>query len=85
MTSFELCNIMGEYGELEMRALLRRSVFTLMYKEKCKWCENDRLDGFFYYGKSYKTLIFISTILYGKMVRRYEKSYRTSIFISAIL
>lgn len=32
---------MSRYGELEMQALLRRSVFALMYKEKCKWCEND--------------------------------------------
>lgn len=28
-----------------MQAFLRRSVFTLMYKEKCKWCEKDRTDG----------------------------------------
>ena len=28
-----------------MQALPRRSVFALMYKEKCKWCENDRTDG----------------------------------------
>lgn len=28
-----------------MLALPRRSVFALRYKEKCKWCENDRTDG----------------------------------------
>ncbi len=28
-----------------MQALPRRSVFALRYKEKCKWCENDRTDG----------------------------------------
>ncbi len=48
MTLEGVCNIMDRYGELEMRAFLRRSVFALMYKEKCKWCENDRTDGIFY-------------------------------------
>lgn len=34
-----------------MQAFLRRSVFTLMYKEKCKWCEKDRPDGISGYAK----------------------------------
>lgn len=46
MTPVEPYNIIVKYGELEMQALPWRSVFTLMYKEKCKWCENDRTDGF---------------------------------------
>ncbi len=34
-----------------MQAFLRRSVFALMYKEKCKWCEKDRTDGITGHGK----------------------------------
>lgn len=29
-----------------MQAKPRRSVFALKYKEKCKWCENDRTNEF---------------------------------------
>lgn len=46
LTHATQCNIIDQYGELEMQALPRRSVFALMYKEKCKWCENDRTNGF---------------------------------------
>ena len=46
MTLEGVCNIMVRYGELEMRAFLRRSVLALMYKEKCKWCEKDSSDEF---------------------------------------
>lgn len=46
LTHATTCNIIEQYGELEMQALPRRSVFALRYKEKCKWCENDRTSEF---------------------------------------